>query len=118
MRDRFAEPPRDPESTSPPPSAVPVSMDGKKAQLRLEQELSTSSARGDLHGMAMALVGLANIADIEGDPEPARVLLEEAKSLWPQLGAKGIFDSSPTSDSAISTETGTTTNPAPGLTHR
>jgi hypothetical protein len=118
MRDRFAEPPRDPESTSPPPSAVPVSMDGKKAQLRLEQELSTSAARGDLHGMAMALAGLASIADLEGDPEPARVLLEEAKSLWPQLETERVLDSSPRSDSAISTETGTTTNPAPDLTHR
>ena len=121
MRDRPSKPPRDPRINPPPSSTVALPLDGETTQLRLEQELTASAERRDRRGMAVALAGLASIAEADGDPEPAHVLLEEARSLWPQLNVEGTYDSTSKSDATASTKAGaqaTAANPSPDLKHR
>ena len=121
MRDRPSRPPRGPRISPQPSFAVALPLDCGTTQLRLEQELTASAERRDRRGMAVALAGLASIVEAEGDPEPAHVLLEEARSLWPQLNVEGTHNSASKSDATTSAEAGahaTAANPSPDLKHR
>ena len=57
---------------------------------RLERALAHCSGAGDRPGMAAALDGLAEIAESEGDMEPARILRQEAAAL--RDAASGTLD--------------------------